>query len=118
MGSYLCHQSTLKNHPFKNLILSIFPIFENIKVLVTLLTLRGNHSLAAEYVGQLKLEPIMLFHAINGFELFLALTFIVQSFSNKLTLYGMSKNLTKCLNGNKGECGESNVGHSWIQIGH
>ena len=74
MGSYLCHQSTLKNHPFKNLILSIFPIFENIKVLVTLLTLRGNHSLAAEYVGQLKLEPIIIFHAIDGFQHFLVLT--------------------------------------------
>ena len=44
------------------------------KVLVTLLTLRGNHILAPKYVGQLKLEPIISFHAIDGFQLFLALT--------------------------------------------
>ena len=74
MGSYLCNQSTLNNHPFENFIICILPIFENIKVLATLLTLRGNYSLAPKYVGQVKLEPIMLFHAIDGFQLFLALT--------------------------------------------
>ena len=61
MVSYLCHQSTLKNHPFENFIICSFPIFEKIKVLVILLTLRANHSLAPKYVGQLKLEPIIYF---------------------------------------------------------
>ena len=74
MGSFLCHQSTLNNHPIENFIICILLIFENIKVFATLLTLRGNYSLAPKYVGQLKLEPIMLFHAIDGFQLFLALT--------------------------------------------